>query len=271
MFWGRGIYKEYRENSSEISRGDGQTVSNGKKKKKERFCFDEENVDNFAKQYWKTEENEHWATVFPKPLLPHPSLHWGQPLEIRCSQIDVTPFVSDESAVGSGQRRTGRVVWLEPTLNLTEKPIAECPHRDMLWVILLSILNASFCDARAPPAATWTLKALQSEESPWPDPPPHPPGESLTSGIPELLVECSNIPFFRYTILKGVPRIAHFSFLFSHWGFLKSLFRSTFCICFRYSLRVHGNPKEHWLAAEGGFRISGMGFVHLFGRWESHE
>lgn len=50
MFWGRGIYKEYRENSNESLRGDGKTVSNGKeKKKKKRFCFDEENVDNWAK------------------------------------------------------------------------------------------------------------------------------------------------------------------------------------------------------------------------------
>lgn len=185
--------------------------------------------------------------------------HWLN-LEIWCSPTDVTPFVSDETV--SGQRCTGKVVWLEPTLKLTEKPIAECPHRDMLWVILLFILSASFCDARAPPAAKSTLNALQSEKSPRPTSHHHPPGGSLISGIQELLVERSNTPFFRHTVLKGVPHIARFSFLFSHWGFLKSLFRSTFCICFRYSLWVHGNPKEHWLADEGGFRISGI--VHLF-------
>lgn len=102
--------------------------------------------------------------------------HWLN-LEIRCSPTDVTPFVSDETVVVSGQRCTSKVVWLEPTLKLTEKPIAECPYRDMLWVILLFILSASFRDARAPPAAKSTLNALQSEESPSPTS-PAPPQES---------------------------------------------------------------------------------------------
>lgn len=99
--------------------------------------------------------------------------HWLN-LEIRCSPTDVTPFVSDETVVVSGQRCTSKVVWLEPTLKLTKKPIAECPYRDMLWVILLFILSASFRDARAPPAAKSTLNALQSEESPSPTSPRRP-------------------------------------------------------------------------------------------------
>ena len=214
MSWGRGIYKEYRENSNEISRGDGKTVSNGKKENRKNAVL--------MRKMWTTEldRTERWRNMntWPpyflnhcSPLLLNTEGDRRLNLELWCSQTDVPPFVPDESAVGRGQRHTSKVDWLEPTLQVTEKPRAEGRHRGMLWVILLPIpCLLPWC--QGPTCCQVNCQGSAVRGDPPTTPPPLPPGESLTSGIQEL-VECCNMPFLRHTVLKGVPFISKVSFV----------------------------------------------------------
>lgn len=116
--------------------------------------------------------------------------------EVCCSCIDVTPLISNKLAV----IRATPVEWFDLSPDWADWGAnSRISPQGRVMSCSAFCPSVSSHAARAQPAAKWHT-GLWVQRSPSPA-----SGDPLTSGIWELLGECSSTPFFRHTVLKGVP------------------------------------------------------------------